>query len=60
MIDLLYDVSGMFDGEALSKLDDDISTELYLEWLICHMMSQEYSKVEHCLHTITIFQRNSL
>ena len=59
MIHLSHDVSGMFDGEALSTSDHDNSTELWSEWYICHMMCQECSMVKHCLHPITIIQRNS-
>ena len=58
MIDLSHDVSGMFHGEALSTCDHDISTELWLQWFISHMMCEECSMVEHCLHLVQLFQRN--
>ena len=59
MIDLWHDVRRMFDGEALSTVHHDISTELWLEWFICHIISQECSMVKHCLHSITLVRRNS-
>ena len=59
MIDLWHDVRRIFDGEALSTVHHDISTELWLEWFTCHMISQQCLTVKHCLHSITIFQQNS-
>ena len=38
MIDLSQDVSGMFDGEALSKIDWNSLTELCLDWCISHVI----------------------
>ena len=38
MIDLSQDVSGMFDGEALSKIDWNSLTELCLDWCNSHVV----------------------
>ena len=59
MIDLSYDVLGMFDGEALSTFDQGISTELSSERLICHMMREGCSMMKRCLHSTTLVRRNS-
>ena len=59
LIDLSHDVWGMFDGEALSTFHQDISTELCLEWFICHIMCQECLIMNRFLHSITILQPNS-
>ena len=57
MIDLSYDLSGIFHGEALSSFDHIRLMELYLEWLISHMMCQGCSMGQHCVHPITPIER---
>ena len=59
MIDLSYNVSGMFDDEALRTFDQNISIELSLKGLICHTMCEGCSMVNHCLHLIALVRRNS-
>ena len=56
-IDLSYDLTRMFDDEALATFVQISSTELCLEWSISHIICQECSTVKDCLHSITLVQR---